>query len=274
MIDLHSGYDSAGSTTLVNNATIPSGDGATTMGVSPFANAILIGFGAITLAADAVKQIALQSNNQIDPVNKFSYAPTGTSTKLGTSFYTQLSYARGPNLVQYAQKAAGAIITHTMDHVTVGSTWAPPAGTFAIPNSQTYTTTAGGAATAGVYQTTAFAPATTPPVGTYAILGAYVDALTGLTNLRFQHTDFGGAFPGFPVADFVTGTNTIANLVGSGDILDSNWAGYQFVRLSQILNTPECPMFRIQGQGTGLNFQICDTSADTASIILNVVKVA
>ncbi len=158
-----------------------------------------------------------------------------------------------------------------MDYLSSIGTSAP--GSLIPANVAEYSFAAGGAATAGVYQTTAFNPSTTPPIGTYVILGARVYALSTAAVLRFQHTDFAGAFPGFPVASYGGGTLTPANY-GGMSILSDSWQGYQFVYLSQLLGMQLCPVFRIQGQSTGLNLQLLDTAADTAQFDLILQKIA
>lgn len=280
ILDLHSVYDATGSTdTIVTennaNAVIPTGDGATTIGVSPFTGALMIAYGAhVVAAAQALTTLGLTSNNLVDPVNKLqdTVNTTPTITSVVKAKFAALNYARGPNLVQYANEAAGATATFKMDYLQgIGASTVP--GNFLLPNIAEYSIVAGGAATAGVYQTTAFAPTTTPPIGTYAILGVRVYAITTACVLRFQHTDFGGAYPGLPLLSYGAGTLTGANQ-GGNTLTSDSWQGYQFVFLSQALGLPLCPLFRVQGQGTGLNLQLLDTAADTAQFDLILQKVA
>lgn len=285
MLDLHSVYDATGSTDTIvtennSNAVIPTGDGATTIGVSPWSNAILTMYGAnAAAAAQALTTLGLTSNNLVDPTNQLldTVNTTPTITSVIKAQTLQLAYKNGPNLVRYANEAAGATTTFKIDWISSGGKTVPGSifPVTSLPNLgfAQYQVTAGGAATAGVYQTTSFAPSTTPPVGTYAILGARVYALTTAAALRFQHTDFGGAFPGFPVVSYGTGTLTGANQGGNLIVSDS-WQGYQFAWLSQILGMPCCPVFKIQGQGTGLNLQLLDPAADTAQFTINLLKIA
>jgi len=278
ILDLHSVYDATGSTDTIvtennSNAVIPANDGATTIGISPFANAVLVAYGAhVAAAAQAIVALGLQSNNLVDPVNgltdSVNTTPTITST-VKTKFATT-TYARGPNRVQYGQEAAGGILTFKIDVVGVGQSSAP--ANFALQNVAEYSF-ASGAATAGVYKSTAFNPSPSPPIGTYRILGTRTYGLTFGAAIRFQHTDFGGAFPGYPVLDYGTGTATSANQGGNALTSDS-WQGYQFVWLSQALGIPLCPQFTIQGQSTGLNVQIIDCTTDTAQFDLILQKVA
>ncbi len=280
ILDLHSVYDATGSTDTIvtennSNAVIPAADGATTIGVSPFANAVMAIYGAhVVAAAQALVALGLTSNNIVDPVNKLqdSVNTTPTITSILKMKYAAMSYARGPNLVQYGNEAAGKTATFKIDYLaSVGVSISP--ANFFLANVAEYSIVAGGAATAGVYQTTAFSPSTTPPIGKYAILGVRAYALTTAAVLRFQHTDFQGAYPGLPVLDYGTGTLTGANQ-GGNPICSDSWQGYQFMLLSQALGIPLCPVFTVQGQGTGLNLQLLDTAADTAQFDLILQKVA
>lgn len=279
ILDTHSVYDATGSTDTVvtennSNAVIPANDGATTIGLSPWAGAVLLAYGAhVTAAAQALVALGLTSNNLVDPVNKLqdTVNSTPTITSILKSKFLQLSYAKGPNLVQYANEAAGASATFKMDYLA--SIGASQAGSVIPANVAEYSFAASGAATAGVYQTTAFSPSTTPPIGTYLILGARAYALSTAAFLRFQHTDFGGAFPGFPIASYGAGTLTPANY-GGNEVISDAWQGMQFVKLGQLTGIPMCPVFRIQGQSTGLNLQLLDTAADTAQFDLILQKIA
>lgn len=273
MLDLHTAYDATGSTDTVvaennANAVIPANDGATTIGVSPWTGAILCAFGVHTVSGKAVVTLGLKSNNIVDPVNQLADTATGTDTALTVNQYLQAAYTLGPNLVTYAQEAAGAIATYKIDYIGAGTT-APGAD---VPAGLAqYSVTASGGATAGTYQTTAFNPSPTPPIGSYAILGLKMSNLAQPAVVRFAHTDFAGALPGFPVVDTTTGTLTYANLARNV-FADPTYQGRQFVRLGQLLGKPCCPVFRIQGQGTGLNLQLLTTGTDTVTYGLDLQK--
>lgn len=272
-------YDATGSTDTIvyennANAVIPSGDGATTIGLNPIATAIMLMYGAhVDAAAQALVALALKSNNIVDPANGLadSVNSTPTITTMIKAKYLTTNYAKGANLVGYGNEAAGKTATFKLDYVPIGTSNAP--ASLALQNVAEYSFAASGAATAGVYQTTAFNPSTTPPIGTYMILGLRAYALTTQAIVRFQHSDFLGGFPGIPVADYGTGTLTSANL-GGNEIISDAWQGYQFVYLSQRLGMALCPVFRIQGQSTGLNLQLLDTNADTAQFDLILQKIA
>lgn len=276
MLDLHSVYDATGSTDTVvvennANAVIPAGDGASNIGVSPFPNSVLVSFGAESLngGAQGIVTVGLSGNNLVDPTNKILLTATGTDVMAVKQLTGQFSYAKGPNLVNYAQEAAGKILTNKIDVVAAGQS---VAGSYIPANQAVYSNTFG-ALTAGAYGSLAFNPTNTPPVGTYAILGAWVHALTAGAAIRFQHADFKGASPGFPVVDYSTGTLTPAQIQG-GWPFATFAQGYQFVAASQFLGIPSCPVFRVQGQGTGLTQQIIDATGDTPTVTLNLQKLS
>lgn len=288
MLDLHNTYDATGSTDTVvtennANAVIPVGDGATTIGLSPWQlAATLIAYGAtVDAAGQALTTIGLQSNNLADATNQLvdGLNTTPVATRIAASYFIQLGYGAGPNYVRYANEAAGKTAPFKIDWIP--GKGATSAGSLAPGPQRAGDTTTGftqysivsGACTAGVYNTTSFAPTNTPPVGKYAILGARVSALTTALTLRFQHTDFGGCFPGFPVTDYNVGALTPGN-IGGNTLLSDAWQGFQFVYMSQLLGVPCCPIFTIQGQGTGLNLQFLDTAADTPQTTLNLWKIA
>jgi hypothetical protein len=291
MLDLHSTYDATGSTDTIvyennSNAVIPTGDGATTIGLSPWPSATMIAYGAhVVAAAQALVALAMQSNNLIDPTNKLQDAvnTTPTITTVMKSKFLQLPYVKGPNLVGYGNEAAGKTATFKIDQINVGtvspgSLFPPTPGGSSQQGYCEYTLQNTSAQTAGVYSSILFnqtntTATQTPPVGTYAILGARVYGLTTAAVIRFQHTDFGGAYPGFPVLDYGTGTLTSANQ-GGNMISSDSWQGSQFVQIGLNLGTPCCPVFRIQGQGTGLTVQILDTAADTPQIDLCMLKLS
>lgn len=283
MIDAHAVYDAVGSTDTVvaennSNAVIPSADGATTIGVSPFSGAVLCAFGAhVAAVAGAIVSIGLSGNNIVDPTNKILQTDGSVDNDLLAGFFGQFAYSNGPNLVNYAQEAAGKLLTYKLDYVRTGrfpnimGTEVPITDVNGVQGMAVYSTNFA-ALTAGAYGTKTLSPVNVPPIGTYAILGAKVSSLTSVGMVRFQHTDFGGAFPGFPIMDLVTGTLTQANY-GSTAWVESRWQGAQFVYLSQILGTPCCPVFAVQGQGTGLVLQAISTNGDTPVVTLNLLKV-
>src|SRR5438094_3820463 len=116
--------------------------------------------------------------------------------------------------------------------------------------------------------TVPFPPTSAMPPEKYAILGAFVSALTNYALIRFQHSNFKGYFPGFPVIDH---TKAAARAVVNPDDLFMA-QGYQFATMSEILRIPCCPIFTVTAQGTGLTIWAASITADTPNVALNVVK--
>lgn len=275
ILDLHSSVDATGSTDAFvsenTTGTIPANDGASVAGISPWPNATLIAYGAhVGAAAQAIVGIGLTSNNLVDPTNKLQDNATGTDTRTMAIKTVQIGYANGANLVQYSQEAAGLIAAFKLDYLSGVGTSGP--GSLFPTGPAEYSVTFG-AATAQVYKTLAFAPTNPIPIGTYDILGFRTSASTFGGVLRFQHTDFGGAFPGMPFVGYSDAALTGANQGGNLFTSDS-WQGTQFAQLSIALGRPVCPRFRVQGQGTGLVIQLLDNIADTVTVALNLQKVA
>jgi hypothetical protein len=276
LLDLHLVYDATGSTDTVvdtsnSNAVIPSGDGASVKGISPFANATLIGYGGVVArSTEAIVTIGMNGNNLPDPSNGLRFTATGTSMILGKSMFAKLSYGGGnANNVAYANETAGASLLYTLDWIPgIGNT---SPGDFDPANPGMYSLTSG-ALTAGVYKGTVFAPSPSIPAGKWAILGAWLEPLTSAAYLRFQHSDFKGAAPGFPIPDYATGSLVTANFGGTR-LFSQNVQGYQFVSLGQILRQPACPVFTAQGGATGLTVQMASPNTDTPTAILNLQRV-
>lgn len=276
ILDAHNTYDATGSTdTIVTEATtgtIPAGDGASVIGLSPLTsdNPQLVVYGAnVVAAAQALVSIGLSGNNIVDPTNKIIDTSTGTDTNVTRAIFAAIGYTNGVNLVNYANEAAGKTAAFKIDYTNKRGT--SIGGSFYPSGFAQYSTTFG-AATAGVYLNTALAPANAIPIGRYAILGARAGPITTAAFLRFQHTDFGGAFPGFPVIDSQV-TALVPTNFGFNALTAEKAVGYQFVVMSQLTGLPCCPVFSVTGNGTGLNFQYLDTAADTTSVTLNLMKV-
>lgn len=273
MLDLHVLYDGTGSTSLIQPATIPANDGATVAGV-PIVSAprvaTLVGWGAITLAAaNGIKQVKLESNDLHDPSNGSSWLPTGTSLVIASPVQTErMAYVTAARVVKVSQKAAGLVMTYTIDHYEPGAVRAACiVGDRLPPNRGLYSQVFGGALTAQTWGSVGFAPTYNLPAGRYAILGFAASALTTFALFRFQHSDFGSCSPGLPAADYFTTASTLTASAGGGLMnTDQLW---QFVRYSELTRAPQCPVFRAGPNGTGLNIHCIDNTADTPSVILN-----
>lgn len=277
MLDLHVLSSSAGSTSLIQPATIPSNDGQVVAGVpiiSDPGKALLIAWGAVAIdATKAPKQASLNSNDLNDPPNGSVWTPVGASLAISTPHLMErLLYRTAARVVKVAQKAAGAEFSFTIDHYDAGMTGTICVrGDYAPPGRGIYSQAFGGALTSLAWGTQVFTPTYNLPTGRYAILGAWVSGLTNVAAIRFQHADFKTCQPGFLVADKFTSATTVTGL--SGDELLLVRDGSQFVRLSEITGQPQCPVFSAGPNGTGLTIWCMDCTADTPTVILNLAKV-
>jgi hypothetical protein len=271
---------STGGTSLTSIATVLlGGDGQTVAGVPVTTNppATLIGWGGMTTIADTIKEIQMQSLDQLDDINVEDFTP-GASSLIGYQhFWDNLPYRTAARVLKMAQNTGAANnIGYYMDLYPIttgqaGQVIAQSLGRFG-PTAATWigSTTYGGALTAVTWKQQALAPTTVMPAGRYAILGAKVNALTNYGLLRFRHADFGTFAPGIPVLDM---TNTAAaNAVLPKDPFFLH-EGNQFVYLSEILQQPMCPVFTVTAQGTGLQFEMAAITADTPIVTLNLRKV-
>jgi hypothetical protein len=94
---------------------------------------------------------------------------------------------------------------------------------------------------------------------------------TGPHLLRFNHADFKGLYPGFPVVD-TFGSAILGAQEGMLDILWAN-AGFQFVALSELSKKPCVPTFTVSSAGTGLSMQTLATvTTDTPYAVINLAK--
>lgn len=265
MLDAHL-VSGTGSTSLTTLSTIPTNDGATSAGVPIASGATLAMFGGLAVSTlDAINEIALSSNDLIDPSNKLN--SVFTSAKITAAALTlSLPYSLGARNVQVKNAAAGDTLGFTVDFYQKGP--ACVGGSYFPAILAQYSTTFGAALTALTYGTAPLAPTTNVPVGKYAILGATTGAITNNAFLRFQHPDFGGYYPGFPVVSSELGTAGVI-----GEIFSEAYDGYQFVKMSQVTNQPCCPVFTVTGQGTGLNIQAISCNTDTPIVNLNLAKI-
>lgn len=265
MYDLHAIYDSTGNDsalTLINSTgIIASGDGAAVAGVPIAPGATLKHWGFLTTIADTLNQIKLISQDQIDSINGELWNPGSNSTVGLMNVEEALPFVKAARLLYYEQNTAAAkIAAYTIDQYTapMGASRQNLGQHVIIPQPKT------GALTAGAWGTMSFAPSAVPPAGTYAILGAYVTALTNYALLRFEHADFKGFKPGFPVVD--------ASLAASRAVMPPNDSlfnlyGRQFVAMGDI------PTFRITAQSTGLQIDMLSLTADTPNVIVNLAQV-
>jgi hypothetical protein len=279
VLDLRA-VSSGGGTALTNISTILLGnDGQTVAGVPVTTNpqATLQAWGGMTTIADTIKEIQMQSLDQLDDINAEDFAP-GASSLIGIAhFWENLPYKSAARVLKMAQNTAAANnIGYYLDNYplttgTGGITIAQQLGRFGPPATTWIGTNAAfSALTALTWAQKAFAPTTVLPAGRYAILGAKVNALTNYGLLRFRHPDFGTFAPGFPVLDM---TNTaLANAVAPKDPFFLHEMN-QFVYLGELLQQPTCPVFTVSAQGTGLNYEMAAITADSPLVTINLRKV-
>jgi hypothetical protein len=278
VLDLR-GVSSGGGTSLTPIATILLGnDGQTVAGVPVTTNpqATLVGWGGMTTIADTIKEIQMQSLDQLDDINAEDFTP-GASSLLGYAhFWDNLPYKTAARVIKMAQNTAGANnIGYYMDLYPVtsgqaGQQISMTLGRFGPPATTWIGSTAFGALTALTWKQASLAPATVMPAGRYAILGVWTNALTNYALLRFRHADFGTFAPGIPVTDMTNTAVANANLPKDPFFLQQ---GNQFVYLSELLQQPLVPVFTVTAQGTGLQLEAAAITADTPIVTVNLRKV-
>lgn len=225
----------------------------------------------MTTIADTIKELKLVSQDQLDPVNGEDIVTGGTASGL-LHLYDYLKFAAGARTVSMAQNTGAANnMAYLMDLYPGGPV--QKHAIYGVDGKNWYgSTTYGGALTALTWKQQAFNPTNAIPAGKYAIQGCWASSLTNYALIRFRHADFGVFAPGFPVAD---ANITLARAVtpGAGADLTLAYAGYQFSYLSEKFGVPLEPVFTVQANATGLNFEMSAITADTPQVILNLVKV-
>ena len=264
MLDLHAASVTGAATYTTVSTILAGNDGAPLAGVPVLDNANLVGWGGLTTIASPILAIKLTSQDQMDTANAQEHVTTGGVEGI-EHFWDNL-----PSKAQrfIAMKtAAVATMAYFLDNYPGGNVVRLPK--YGKPGKNgLYSQVFGGALTAITWGTVAFSPTSAMPPGKYAILGAFASALTNYAVVRFQHANFGGLFPGFPVIDH---TKAAARaVVNPDDIFMAN--GYQFSAMSDILGIPCCPVFNVTAQGTGLTIWCGDITADTPNFALNVVR--
>jgi len=265
LLDLHALADTTGSVTLKNislAANIPANDGQSAPGVPIGTGAVLKGWGVYTTIADTLMEAKLISQDQIDSINGEYWNP-GAAGLLGIVFFdSYLPFQKGNRQISVRQNTGAApIIGYTLDkYPTPGGADVKTFGQM-IRLPQIF----GGALTANAWGSVVVAPTSIIPAGKYAILGAYVHALTNYALIRFEHADFGGKKPGFPVRD---SSKALVRAVGPMGTPVFNMEGLQFMALGDI------PVFNATVAGTGLTIGALSITADTPNVILNLVQLA
>lgn len=259
MLDVHA-VTGAGNVALTTLSSIPTSDGASTAGVPVGSKATLVSWGALVEnAADGINQIALQDADLIDPQNKIVITPPAM-TVFGMSFYENIPYVKGARNIQVKNAVAGPSFGFTIDHYPSGNVKVTP-GSYA-PSGKGVYPQALSALSSQVYGSATLNPTTNIPNGKWSILGATVSALSNVALLRFHHTDFGGFIPGFPVVNSgAVGTGVVGHILTS-----ARAQGFQFVAIGGMLGMPECPVFSVGPQGSGLTVEILDNNDDTPTV--------
>lgn len=271
MLDIHAVSSGGSLTTLAKIGTIAVNDTATVAGVPIQQGAKLIAWGGMTTIADVIEQIQLLTQDQVDPQNGENFLAIIGSSLLGL-FYkpTNINYKTGARSIWMAQKTGAANnLGFTMDLYPDAVKMPAVKCNRYQENNIVLAQLYGGALTAITWGKQAFTPGTAIPNGKYAILGAWAEGLTNYALLTFLHADFGQYSPGFPVVDFRH--SALANATQPIDPLFLNH-GYQFVYLSEELNQPVCPVFRVTNAGTGLNLNMLSITGDTPQIVLNLAR--
>jgi hypothetical protein len=271
MLDIHAVNGTPGATTvLADLATIPVGDLAVVAGVPIRPDARLLLWGSESLVANTIYLTRLQSQDQIDPLNGETVNFGTTSLQNEAHKFTNLPYKTGARVISQTTNTAqtATSLGITLDYYDGGPCLS--LDRFQISALSILQTL--GANVAVAWRTTGVAPAIAIPNGKYAILGCQAAALTDPAVIRFNHSDFGGFQPGFPIINLAA-SDILGHQKGMKDLLMAS-PGYQFVHLSEITRKPCCPVFTVSNAGTGLNIQmIAPTNTDTPQITLNLAKV-
>ena len=277
MLDLHGNQCTPGAALVLGanpTATLLGNDGQTVAGVpvDPL-NAILIGWGGISPTADTIANIKLASQDLEDTINGVN-AVIGAASLLNIWHqFIKLRYKKGLRAITMGTNT-GVVdgLVYTLDAYEQGGECS--SGTY-LPEKPVISpvTTFGGALTANTWGTQAYAPATPIPEGKYEILGAWVGAIANAALLRFQHSDFDGLLPGFPVANYEIISTSSWDKIQRQDLLMSS-AGWQFKMMSDLMGTSVCPVFKAGPTGTGLVIQAAAAQAATPTVVLNLNKIA
>jgi len=273
MLDLRATGGTPGATTTYTGlATLIANDGTSSAGVPMRPDARLIMWGSGSLVANTIYATQLRCQDSVDPIN-------GELLRLGTASLknlvyktTNIPFKSGARVIGQSTNTAQTATSFgfTMDSYD-SEAGVSGAGLRFAPKQLVATQTQGAADLVLSWYSTAFAPATAIPNGKYAILGAWAALSTGPHLLRFQHADFKGLAPGFPIVD---GFGS-AILGAQEGMLDPLWnqMGYQFVWLSEVSGKALVPSFTVSSAGTGLQIQALATvTTDTPYWVLNLAK--
>lgn len=274
MLDLHAITTTPGAGAVLGSpGAVAVNDGAQVAGVPIGGEKALLrmwGFHAPT--ADSINAIKMYSQDMVDPVNGVTVNLGATSVMTQFYDYTMLAYKKGARYITAGTNVGVVAGTaFTVDEYPDGGP-VVQVPDYVGNEVMTGSTTFGGALTTNQWGSVAYAPTNALPNGKYAILGAYVNGITNNALIRFNHPDFKGYKPGFPVINHQVALATAAQLAMK-DQLQLTAQGEQFIYLGKVLGRPQCPVFTASNAGTGLTFEMCDVQADTPSVNLVLAKV-
>lgn len=271
MLDVHVISGTPGAATVLGAAfaTIaPGGDGQSVAGVPIRNDATLRMWGGLSIAANTIGNIKLQSQDQVDPINGETYTAGAASLLNIMLFWNKLKYKSGVRSITMGTNTGVDAASAFLIDEYPGGPLVPGGDNIVVAPVLTF----GGALTIGQWGQLAFAPTVALPNGKYAILGAYVGAVSYGAVIRFRHADFGQFAPGFPVANFETISTSTWDKIDKDSLLLAQ-TGYQFVYLSKELGGAQCPVFSVSNAGTGLTIEVCSRVADTPTVTLVLAKV-
>ena len=272
MLDYHSLTVTPGAVLVLGADGVVSagGDGAATPGIPISPNAVLKMWGFNSPTADSIAAIRLRSQDMINPIDGMTITPGAASLLLQWLDYTHLPYKKGTRSINVGTNV-GVVAGNAflIDDLPIGTTVSvrPDTGN----ESAVGPTTFGAALAANTWGTQPWL-APNLPAGKYAIVGCYASAFANVAGIRFTHTDFGGAAPGFPIANYELAL-AATDQVSCRDELVTNAHGEQFIYLSEKFGKPMCPVFTVSNAGTGLGIQMIAAQAATPVVDVVVVKV-
>ncbi len=271
MLDIHAINGVPGAALTLGNAfsvVAPGGDGAANAGVPIKPGAVLRGWGALSIPANTIAHVKMSSLDMFDPVNGEDYI-TGVASLLNLFLaYDRLKFEKAARFVYMGTNTGTAGATAwTMDEYSEGPVIADADNVVVCP-----ATTFGSASVLGTWNSQPFTPAVALPAGSYAIMGALVSGISYGGLLRFNHTDFLGFAPGFPVVNYEIISTSSWDKIYPDDLLNGQ-TGWQFLALSKSIGRPQCPVFRSTSAGTGLVLQYLAQATDTPVVSLVLAKV-
>jgi hypothetical protein len=206
----------------------------------------------------------------VNPIDGVTITPGAASLLLQHLDYTHLPYQKGTRSINVGTNV-GVVAGNgfLIDEINAGQCVSvrPDSGN----ETSVGLTTFGAALVANTWGTQPWL-APNLPAGKYAIVGCYASAFANVATIRFTHTDFGGASPGFPVCNYELALAATAQVAAKDELLQTAH-GEQFIYLSEKLGKPCCPVFTVSNAGTGLGIQMIAAQAATPVVDLVVVKI-